>query len=486
MLEPVLAFAVLLVNHALGAELFLNPGMEQPDMVGTWGNAWGYKVDRINTDSHSGNYSAKLYQRTQSYQGIGQDVALTTNTRYAIEGYVKLLNNNSKMSQEFEFMIRYQWSNDFSNSSWIQIGFHRFAHPKDGWIRVAADFTTPLRQWHLANVYIQGPDVGIDYLADDFSLKEVPENTTWRQASLDSIERIRKSNITLSVNVGAQYDPHFIEVEVALRSHEFGFGSVIDDAAYLDLGYVTYQNLLHEFFNWATVGTYKWGYNQGTPTHPNYDRAVNATNALLKNGMIVRGHNMFWGTTGDTPDWAQKLSSDQLKATIDERIRFMTNITYGKLAHWDVNNEMLHGQVYEEITRDPNYSQHIYRAVHAADPSVKLFLNEYNVLANGDSTEDFVRQALSFKAANCGLYGLGLQSHFADYVAPDPILILRRLKRLASTGLPLWITELSLANKNENVTADWFEQVLTIYFAHPAVEGVILWGFWDRMGVNSD
>ncbi|KAH3729642.1 hypothetical protein DPMN_055617 [Dreissena polymorpha] len=49
----------------------------------------------------------------------------------------------------------------------------------------------------------------------------------------------------------------------------------------------------------------------------------------------------------------------------------------------------------------------------------------------------------------------------------------RRLKRLASTGLPLWITELSLANKNENVTADWFEQVLTIYFAHPAVEGVI-------------
>ncbi|KAH3729641.1 hypothetical protein DPMN_055616 [Dreissena polymorpha] len=48
---------------------------------------------------------------------------------------------------------------------------------------------------------------------------------------------------------------------------------------------------------------------------------------------------------------------------------------------------MLHGQVYEEITRDPNYSQHIYRAVHAADPSVKLFLNEYNVLANGDSTE---------------------------------------------------------------------------------------------------
>ncbi|KAH3729640.1 hypothetical protein DPMN_055615 [Dreissena polymorpha] len=119
MLEPVLAFAVLLVNHALGAELFLNPGMEQPDMVGTWGNAWGYKVDRINTDSHT-----------------------------------------------------------------------------------------------------------------------VPK---------------------------VNYDPHFIEVEVALRSHEFGFGSVIDDAAYLDPGYVTYQNLLHEFFNWATVGTYKWGYNQGTP-----------------------------------------------------------------------------------------------------------------------------------------------------------------------------------------------------------------------------
>jgi hypothetical protein len=44
----------------------------------------------------------------------------------------------------------------------------------------------------------------------------------------------------------------------------------------------------------------------------------------------VRGHNMFWGIKGNTPTWVQSLTGDQLKATIQERVRFMTNITMGK------------------------------------------------------------------------------------------------------------------------------------------------------------
>ena len=55
-----------------------------------------------------------------------------------------------------------------------------------------------------------------------------------------------------------------------------------------------------------------------------------------------------------------------------------------------------------------------------------------------------------------------------------------RLDKLATTGLPLWITEMTLENSDENVRANWFENALTTYFSHPSVEGVILWGFWDE------
>ena len=37
--------------------------------------------------------------------------------------------------------------------------------------------------------------------------------------------------------------------------------------------------------------------------------------------------------------------------------------------------------------------------------------------------QDYINQGNSFKAANVGLYGLGLQSHFKAYVAPDPTLL---------------------------------------------------------------
>lgn len=45
-----------------GKELFNNPGMEDPDIVGAYGHAWGYSMERV-TDSHSGDYAVKLANR---------------------------------------------------------------------------------------------------------------------------------------------------------------------------------------------------------------------------------------------------------------------------------------------------------------------------------------------------------------------------------------------------------------------------------------
>ena len=51
--------------------------------------------------------------------------------------------------------------------------------------------------WHQVRVYIQGPDPGIDFLVDDISLREIPENPYWRQEANQRIENFRKSNFTL-------------------------------------------------------------------------------------------------------------------------------------------------------------------------------------------------------------------------------------------------------------------------------------------------
>lgn len=50
---------------------------------------------------------------------------------------------------------------------------------------------------------------------------------------------------------------------------------------------------------------------------------------------------------------------------------------------------------------------------------------------------------------------------------------------MAEAGLKLWITELTILESNSTKKAAALEDVLTLYYSHPAVEGIMLWGFWD-------
>lgn len=50
---------------------------------------------------------------------------------------------------------------------------------------------------------------------------------------------------------------------------------------------------------------------------------------------------------------------------------------------------------------------------------------------------------------------------------------------MVSTGLPLWITEFDLDVRDDNSRADYLEDLLTLFFSTPEVEGIIFWGFWD-------
>ena len=57
------------------------------------------------------------------------------------------------------------------------------------------------------------------------------------------------------------------------------------------------------------------------------------------------------------------------------------------LVHWDVNNEQLHGDFYEQKTRDTNITSQIFQEVKARDPDVTLFLNDYNIVNIGTYTQ---------------------------------------------------------------------------------------------------
>jgi GH35 family endo-1,4-beta-xylanase len=72
-------------------------------------------------------------------------------------------------------------------------------------------------------------------------------------------------------------------------------------------------------------------------------------------------------------------------------------------------------------------------------------------------------------------------------------IICDALDKLAATELPIWITELDVSVADEALRADDLETVMREAFAHPAVEGIMLWGFmqghmWRNNGqlLNAD
>lgn len=58
-------------------------------------------------------------------------------------------------------------------------------------------------------------------------------------------------------------------------------------------------------------------------------------------------------------------------------------------------------------------------------------------------------------------------------------LLQHRLDVVAEAGVPIWITEFDLEYPNVVKRAQLVEDALRLYYSHPAVEGIVLWGFWN-------
>nr|KAG5712880.1 hypothetical protein BaRGS_007477 [Batillaria attramentaria] len=142
----------------------------------------------------------------------------------------------------------------------------------------------------------------------------------------------------------------------------------------------------------------------------------------------VRGHNIVWSVEKNIQPWVKQLSGDELRSVVKQHIEMDMNVTRGLLEHWDVNNENLHGQWFQDRLHDPDYNLEIFHITHNADPNVKLFLNDF---------------------------GVGV----------------------ARAGVPIWVTELDVMAQDENKRADYIEKALRALYGHPAVEGIIFWGF---------
>ena len=232
-------------------------------------------------------------------------------------------------------------------------------------------------------------------------------------------------------------------------------------------------------FNWGVFeNELKWYWTEAEQGKINYKDSDELLKFCQKHNIQVRGHCLFWEVEDSVQPWLRSLHGHHLMAAVQNRLQSLLSRYKGQFKHHDVNNEMLHGSFYQDRL-GTDIRAHMFREAHKLDPSAVLFVNDYNVEDGCDSKstpEKFVEQIVDLQERGAPVGGIGVQGHISHPVGD---IICDSLDKLAILGLPIWITELDVSAENEHIRADDLEVCLRECFAHPAVEGVILWGFWE-------
>lgn len=300
-----------------------------------------------------------------------------------------------------------------------------------------------------------------------------PEIPTTKELTDADIAAHRRGTLTILTTPGTA-------VKVTQTRHDFAFGTAL--ATHVFAGGVkpeardAYLKIARENFNAAVFeNALKWHECERKRGAPSWE-PVDAIEAFCReNKFRLRGHCLFWAADDMVPPWAKALDDDDLRKAISTRISDVGSRYKGRIHEYDVNNEMIQNHFFEKRLGAEIHAT-MFRLARDADPAARLYVNEYDVL-NGASLaayESLIRGLLERKAP---VGGIGCQSHFGR---PPPHFTLRAsLDRLAKFNLPITITEVSLDNADEDQKAEDLEALLRACFAHPAVDGFFLWGFWE-------
>src|SRR5687767_3914786 len=139
------------------------------------------------------------------------------------------------------------------------------------------------------------------------------------------------------------------------------------------------------------------------------------------------------------------MNNEELRRTLQQRAETITKRYQGRFAEYDLNNEMVHGNFYEQRL-GPDITKQMADWMRAEDPNAILFLNDYDMLT-GRRIRDYVAQIQKFRDQQVPLGGIGVQGHSHGDTF-DPAAVQNALDQLAQFNLPIRITEFNFPGQH--------------------------------------
>ncbi|MCW5910923.1 MAG: endo-1,4-beta-xylanase [Cyclobacteriaceae bacterium] len=235
----------------------------------------------------------------------------------------------------------------------------------------------------------------------------------------------------------------------------------------------------------------KWGSVEGTRGVMNWGALDLAYNHAKSNGFPFKQHTFVWGQ--QQPAWITALMNDtsipieeryeQVREEVEEWIRLYCE-RYPDTDQIDVVNEPFHATPSYDLALGTgwNWVKWAFQKARIYCPNAKLILNDYNIINSNTTTDSYLALVNLLKADNL-VDGIGIQCHRFEVESAPVTQLKNNLDKLATSGLPIYITEFDIGNlSNEGVANDAqqleiMQRVFPVLWEHPAVEGITIWGY---------
>jgi len=310
-------------------------------------------------------------------------------------------------------------------------------------------------------------------------------------SSLDAaIAQRRMGTLTIKTPPGAK-------VSVEQIRQEFWFGATLPNGIFTGRSapqdIAKFKEVFTSHFNAAVIeAAFKWHEMEPERGKVNYATVDSMLAWASQQGIPVRGHCIFWGVPNRVQSWLKDLGDPELRLAIQQRARSIGARYRDQFAEYDLNNEMIHANYYEQRL-GPEFIKQMADWVKDGDPNARLFVNDYDILT-GNRLADYVKHIRCLLDLGVPIAGIGVQGHLHGD-SFDPAALQNALDELAQFKLPIRVTEFNfpgqrskfyigdrqaqLTPEEERAKAEALQQYFRICFAHPAVTGIMMWGFWE-------
>lgn len=306
----------------------------------------------------------------------------------------------------------------------------------------------------------------------------------------DAIAKTRMGTLVIRAAPGAK-------ISVEQLRHEFWFGATLPDGIFSGRSkpedIAKFKEIFTSHFNSGVPeNALKWPSMERERGVVNYSAVDTMLDWADKEGILLRGHCIFWGIPNRVQNWLKALPDEEMRLAIVQRGKAIGARYKGRFTEYDLNNEMIHADYYAERL-GPEFIKQMALSVKDGDPNARLFVNDYDILT-GNRLADYVKDIRRLLAMGTPIAGIGVQGHLHGD-SFDPVALRNALDELAQFKLPVRVTEFNfpgqrskfytgdrkaqLTPEEEQAKAEAIRQYYRICFAHPSVTGILMWGFWE-------